>query len=240
MRNRNSTLILIALVILLAFRSITRGGYDGIGDWLIDHILMMPGIIIGLSLHEFGHALVSTKCGDPTPERQGRLTPNPLAHIDPIGFVSLIFLGFGWGKPVQIDPTYYSNRRRDEALVAVAGVTMNLFIVIVTTLIAKVMLTLGPRFFLMTNPGLAIIQIVEYCIYINLVLMVFNLLPVPPLDGFNLVTQIFDLRKYSWWRQVYYNGYFILIFLVAFGLTGTILTPALRAMYGIINRFLMM
>jgi len=240
MRNRNSSLIMILLIVLLVVRSITRGGYDSIGDWLIEHILMMPGIIIGLSLHEFGHAWVSSKCGDPTPERQGRLTPNPLAHIDPVGFVSLIFLGFGWGKPVQIDPYYYKNRRRDEALVAVAGVAMNLIIVIISVVIAKIMLTFGPHFFLRTNPGLAILQIVEYCIYINLVLMVFNLLPIPPLDGFNLVTQIFDLRKYSWWNKVYYNGYFILILFVALGFTNTILTPALRAMYGVINRFLMM
>ena len=240
MRNRNGTIMVILLFVLLVVRSVTRGGYDGLGDWLIDHILMMPGIIIGLSLHEFGHAWVSSKLGDPTPARQGRLTPSPLAHIDPIGFASLIFLGFGWGKPVMIDPTYYKNRRRDEALVAVAGVTMNLIVVIISTLIAKILITLAPGFFLRTDPGLAVFQIVEYCIYINLVLMVFNLLPVPPLDGFNLVTQIFDLRKYSWWREVYSKGYFILILLVAFGLTGAVLTPMLRAIYGVITRFLLM
>ncbi|MBR2560054.1 MAG: site-2 protease family protein [Firmicutes bacterium] len=240
MRNRNTTIMILVLFALLAFRSITSGGYGSVGDWLIEHILMMPGIILGLSLHEFGHAWVSSKCGDPTPERQGRLTVSPLAHIDPIGFVSLIFLGFGWGKPVQIDPRYYGNRRRDEALVAVAGVVMNLIVAVIFTIIAKILITVSPRFFVSTNPGQAVFNIVEYCIYINLVLMVFNLLPIPPLDGFNLVTQIFDLRKYNWWWNVYTKGYFILIIFVACGLTRIILSPILSAIYGVITRFLLM
>ena len=81
---------------------------------IITKVLMLPGIIIGLSFHEFAHAWVSDRLGDPTPRRQGRVTLNPLAHIDWMGFICLVLVGFGWGKPVSIDPRYYKHRRRDE------------------------------------------------------------------------------------------------------------------------------
>ena len=79
-------------------------------DAIMDKILTLPGIVLGLSMHEFAHAWMSDKLGDPTPKRQGRLTVNPLAHIDWIGFAALLIVGFGWGKPVMIDPSYYKNR----------------------------------------------------------------------------------------------------------------------------------
>ena len=104
---------------------------------IITKLLTLPGIILGLSFHEFAHAWMSNKLGDPTPKRQGRLTINPLAHIDWIGFLCLLLVGFGWGKPVEIDPRYYKHRRRDEFLVAIAGVTMNLILAIVFSIPAR-------------------------------------------------------------------------------------------------------
>ena len=92
--------------------------------------MMLPGIIIGLAFHEFAHAAVAFKLGDPTPKMQGRVTINPLAHIDPVGLAALLFAGFGWGVPVQINPSNFKKRRRDELLVSLAGVTMNLVIAI--------------------------------------------------------------------------------------------------------------
>ena len=100
-------------------------------------ILTLPGIILGLSLHEFAHAWMSDRLGDPTPKRQGRLTINPLAHIDWIGFIALLFVGFGWGKPVMIDPGYYKNRRLGEFLTGIAGVTMNLIIAVILSFPTK-------------------------------------------------------------------------------------------------------
>ena len=107
---------------------------------ILTKLLMLPGIIIGLSFHEFAHAWMSDKLGDPTPRRQGRVTINPMAHIDPIGFLALLLVGFGWGKPVQIDPGYYKHRRRDEFLVGIAGVTMNLLIAVIFSLPARAIL----------------------------------------------------------------------------------------------------
>ena len=136
----NSAILLVALVVVLNLLQ----GHDTFSiDMIITKLYMLPGIIIGLTLHEFSHAMVSYKLGDPTPKEQGRVTVNPLKHIDPIGFVALIMAGFGWGVPVQINPNYYKNRRLGEALVAVAGVTMNLIIAFVFALILKLMYSSG-------------------------------------------------------------------------------------------------
>lgn len=213
------------IMVLLLFASrLARGGFNNFGDFLMDRLLMLPAIIVGLSLHEFGHAFVSDRLGDPTPRSQGRVTINPLAHVDPIGFLALIFAGFGWGIPVQINPRYYKNQRRDEALVAVAGVTMNLILVVVFTIITAVLYRTAGSF-LSTSIGGIVLDMLVYFISINAMLMVFNLLPVPPLDGFNLITQIFKLDKYEWWYQIYRNGSMILLFLVFFNVVRVVISP---------------
>lgn len=194
---------------------------------------MLPGIIIGLSFHEFAHAWVSDKLGDPTPRRQGRVTINPLAHIDWIGFIMLLFVGFGWGKPVQIDPNYYKNRRRDEFLVGIAGVTMNLILAILFSIPAKLM----TRAFSGTGASDVVYNlylIIFYAVMINLVLMIFNLIPCPPLDGWGLVTQIFKLDRYSWWYKVYQYGTYILLALIILHVTDYIITPAVTALMNIL------
>ena len=168
---------------------------------IITKLLMLPGIILGLSLHEFAHAWMSDKLGDPTPRRQGRLTINPLAHIDWLGFAALVLVGFGWGKPVQIDPRHYKNRRRDEFLVGIAGVTMNLILAVLISFPAR---AVESAYY--STGGSALMEniyyILMYAVMINLVLMIFNLIPCPPLDGWGLVTQIFRLDRYQWWYKV--------------------------------------
>lgn len=190
---------------------------------IMTKLLMLPGIIIGLSFHEFAHAWVSDKLGDPTPRRQGRVTINPLAHIDWIGFLTLLVVGFGWGKPVQIDPNYYKHRRRDEFLVAIAGVTMNLILAIILSIPAKL---IAKTFSSGTNDLLYnIYLIIFYAVMINLVLMIFNLIPCPPLDGWGIITQIFKLDRYSWWYKVYQYGTWILLALILTNVTDHIITP---------------
>ena len=194
---------------------------------------MLPGIIIGLSFHEFAHAWVSDRLGDPTPRRQGRVTINPLAHIDWIGFLMLLLVGFGWGKPVQIDPGYYKNRRRDEFLVGIAGVTMNLLIAILVSIPAKLMVRAfsgGAVSDLVYN----IYMILFYIISINVVLMVFNLIPCPPLDGWGILTQLFRLDRYRWWYKVYQYGTWILLALILLNVTDLILGPLVSMIMGIL------
>ena len=187
-------------------------------------ILTLPGIILGLSLHEFAHAWMSDRLGDPTPKRQGRLTINPLAHIDWIGFIARLFVGFGWGKPVMIDPGYYKNRRLGEFLTGIAGVTMNLIIAVILSFPTKALLSA----YYSGGSGLIenIFYIFYYAVMINVVLMIFNLIPVPPLDGWGILTQIFNLEKYSWWYQVYQYGQWILLILIFANVTDMILGPA--------------
>ncbi len=197
-------------------------------DIIMTKILTLPGIILGLSLHEFAHAWMSDRLGDPTPGRQGRLTINPIAHIDPIGFIALLLVGFGWGKPVMIDPTYYKKVRRDEFLVAIAGVTMNLFLAVILSFPAKALLNAYYSSGSVLTENL--FYIVYYAVSINLCLMVFNLIPCPPLDGWNIVTQIFDLERYSWWYKVYQYGQWILIILIVANVTDLILMPGVRGM----------
>ena len=196
-------------------------------ETIITKLLTLPGIIIGLSFHEFAHAWMSDRLGDPTPRRQGRLTVNPLAHIDPLGFVALLLVGFGWGKPVMIDAGYYKNRRRDEFLVAIAGVTMNLIVAVILSFPAKALMNMY------YSSGSALVEnifyIVYYAVSINVCLMVFNLIPCPPLDGWNIVTQIFRLDRYRWWYKVYQYGQWILILLIVANITDLILMPGVTA-----------
>ena len=202
-------------------------------DIILTKILMLPGIIIGLSFHEFAHAWVSDKLGDPTPRRQGRVTINPLAHIDWMGFLALLLVVFGWGKPVQIDPGYYKHRRRDEFLVGIAGVTMNLLLAVIFSIPAKAMVKVfsgAAASDLVYN----IYLILFYIVSINVVLMIFNLIPCPPLDGWGIITQIFRLDRYSWWYKVYQYGTWILLALIVFNVTDLILTPLVSMIVGIL------
>ncbi|MBQ6662571.1 MAG: site-2 protease family protein [Firmicutes bacterium] len=217
------------MILLLLVMRVMRGGFSSFTDWLVTHLLMLPAIVVGLSFHEFGHAFVSDRLGDPLPRDMGRVTLNPLAHIDPVGFLALIFAGFGWGVPVQIDPRYYKHRRRDELLVAGAGVFMNLLIVIATVIILKLLVMFAPGMF-SHSVGSIITDMLQYMIMINIVLMLFNLLPVPPLDGFNILTQIFDLQKHSWWYPLYRNGSWILLVMILFNVTSLILSPLVSAL----------
>ena len=200
---------------------------------ILTKILMLPGILIGLSFHEFAHAWVSDKLGDPTPRRQGRVTINPLAHIDWIGFLALLLVGFGWGKPVQIDPSYYKNRRRDEFLVGIAGVTMNLLLAVIFSIPARMIV----KAFSGAAPSDLVYNVylmIFYVVSINVVLMIFNLIPCPPLDGWGIITQIFRLDRYSWWYKVYQYGTWILLALIVFNVTDRIITPLVSTLLGIL------
>ena len=112
-RNINMNAILIVILLIFAFSTLASLDIERI-------ILTLPGLILALTFHEYAHAYTSNKLGDPTPEAQGRLTLNPLKHLDPFGTLFIVIAGFGWGKPVQIDDRYYRNPARDTMLVALA------------------------------------------------------------------------------------------------------------------------
>jgi Zn-dependent protease len=153
-------------------------------DWQTK-IFALPGILLGLTVHECCHALCSWKLGDDTAKEQGRITLNPIKHIDIVGFIFILIAGFGWAKPVQFDPEKLSNLRRDKALIAAAGPLSNL--------ILGVLLTLGVRaysYFIITgyiNYSENLYYVLFFAAAINFGLFIFNLLPIPPLDGSHIV-----------------------------------------------------
>lgn len=228
--NRRDMMPLFIVIAAMIVLNILNGDFSDFGSWVYRQLLMLPGIVIGLTVHEFAHGLVSDRCGDPTPRAQGRMTLNPAAHIDLIGFLCLFFAGFGWGQPVQIDPRYYKHRRMDEFLVSIAGVTMNFIVAVALAFVLRLIMHSGSAFF-STTTGDVILNMVQYGIFINLVLMIFNLIPVPPLDGWGILTQIFDLEKYRWYPIVYQNGFYILLALILFNVTSLILDPAINGIW---------
>jgi len=220
-RNMNPSMVII-VVILLANNFLNNS--MSFSDWMYNKAVILPAIIIGLTFHEAAHGYASHFLGDPTPKYQGRLTLNPLRHMDPVGFICLMFAGFGWGVPVQIDPRYYKHRRRDELIVGLAGVTTNFVIAFAFSFLAKYMAdNMTWEFY--EGIGGILFDIVIYMVGINIVLMIFNLLPVPPLDGFGVLTQIFKLDRYDWYWPLYSKGSFILMIMIIFDITDLIIDP---------------
>lgn len=230
----------IGLIALLGYFAIRDGVLDDPATWLMNIVIMLPGIVIGLSFHEYAHALVAYKLGDDTPKLQGRVTINPLAHIDPIGFLAILLIRFGWGKPVEIYPGNFKHRRRDSILVSLAGVMMNLFIAIFFTLALKLLLSVVDYNFFVTGMGNSIFMMIYYVIFINLMLMVFNLLPVPPLDGFSFVTEVFNLRKSEFFYWISNKGFLILMVLIVLNITGLVLTPVIKFLMDIVDSVIYM
>ncbi len=177
-------------------------------------LLTVPPILIALTLHEYAHAWVATKCGDPTARLQGRLTLNPLAHLDPIGTLLLFIARFGWAKPVPVDPRNFSHPRRDLVLVAVAGPMINL----VLALGFGVMYRILQHQFFMDGWVIAFIEsMTAYSVMINLVLAFFNLLPIPPLDGSKILSVILPQTVLPAYQRLERVGPFILLGLIVLG-----------------------
>ncbi len=159
-------------------------------------------ILIALSFHEFAHGYIARMFGDPTAENNGRLTLNPLAHLDPLGSLLFLIVGFGWGKPVPIDPRYFHHPKRDTALVSLAGPASNFFLAAVSFILLMLVAPHAPLSFdqLLFPSGQGSVVIVflrslfASLIFINLGLMSFNLLPVAPLDGSKIVQAFIPLR----------------------------------------------
>lgn len=228
--------VFIIFMVLMLFSSMRS--YSSPADWFFHIILIVPGIIVGISFHEFAHGWAAYKMGDPTPKFQGRLTVNPKAHIDPVGLVALLFAGFGWGRPVEINPNNFKNRRKGELITALAGVVMNLIIAVVVAFVIKMILMLGGMTFAATSLGSIIIEILVYVIQINLVLMVFNLIPVPPLDGFTVVTELFNVKHTPAYYTVCRYGSLILLALILLDVTQMILSPCVNFFMGLITNYI--
>lgn len=197
---------------------------------LLALLLTLPGVIVAITFHEFAHAFVADKLGDDTPRRQGRLNLNPLSHIDPVGFFMLIFAHFGWGKPVEINPANFNRKKSmsaQEALVALAGPVMNLIIAIVLTIILFAITTFAPTFILSTT-GMLIGITLQMAISVNIGLGVFNLIPLPPLDGSKILMHFLPYNAKTWFENNAQIFYFIFIALWVTNVISYVISPVIN------------
>lgn len=161
-------------------------------------IYSLPGVIVAMTFHEFAHAWMATKLGDDTPRLQGRLNLNPLSHIDPIGIVCLALLGFGWGRPVQINPRNFSGKyslSKAEAMVAAAGPVMNFILAFIFLIIYTIIRLTVVK---VTSTLTVVLTIIESIILVNIGLGVFNLIPIYPLDGSKVLNHFLPFNAREW------------------------------------------
>lgn len=202
---------------------------------LLNAITTLPGILLGFTFHEYAHAYAAVRFGDPTPERQGRLTANPLAHIDPWGLLLILFAGFGWAKPVQTNPSYYKGDvRKKDIIVSVVGPLANLIIAIITAFIILLVVRLDLLGGFDHSTGNIVESILYNTVWINCVLFIFNLIPVPPLDGFHILSDIVSPGLYDFINTMERYGYIILLVFVLSPFSDWIIGKGARTVFNII------
>ncbi len=181
-------------------------------------LLLIPGALLGLTLHEAAHAFVAWRLGDPTAKQLGRLTLNPLKHLDLFGTVMIFIVHFGWAKPVPVNPNHFRKPKRDMLLVALAGPATNFILATAFGIVMRMM----PDPATLSYAGAMIYNMTVYGLIVNVVLAVFNLLPVPPLDGSRLVHFFFPARYERQYRMFERVAAFSLLGMILFGVvTGT-------------------
>lgn len=215
---------LYIILLIMVISNIMTGGVN-----LLSLVLSLPGVLIAITFHEFAHAFAAVKLGDETPKVQGRLSLNPLSHIDPIGIIMLIFAHIGWGKPVEINPRNFKGRistSAAEAIVSVAGPLMNFILALVFSLIFAALTKFVPAL-----NGIVAIIILDIII-INIGLGVFNLIPLPPLDGSKILAHFLPINARRWFvehENIFYIA-FIIIWLTP--IASRITSPIINAILG--------
>ena len=218
----------IIIAIMLAFVVIQ---YAANPEQLIGLLLSAPGVLIAITFHEFAHGYAAYLLGDDTAKREGRLSLNPFAHLDPIGTLMLLVAGFGWGKPVHVNPRNYTRKmsmEKGEAIVSLAGPLMNFILAIIFTLIYCAIFKFASLSFMTSNVGTIVLLLISSTISVNIGLGVFNLIPLPPLDGSKIIMPFLPYNAKQWFinnEQIFYI-IFVLIWIT--GIAGTVITPAIN------------
>ncbi len=227
----------VIYIILAVIATISIASYANNPDSLLSLILALPGVIIAITFHEYAHAFVADKLGDDTPRREDRLTLNPIKHMDIIGFALLLFAHFGWGKPVHINERNFNRNRSvsaQVALVSLAGPLMNMIIALILIIVRTAVMTYGYSF-VMTKTGLIIALLLENTIIVNLGLGIFNLIPLPPLDGSKILAHFLPHNAKAWFADRIQIFYAIFLVLWVTNLIGYIINPILNGVYNGLN-----
>jgi Zn-dependent protease len=187
-------------------------------------VLKIPALLLAVTVHECAHGVVADRLGDPTARLSGRLTLNPLPHIDPIGALAFVLAGFGWAKPVPVNAGNLKHPVRDMAWVALAGPLSNFLAAFVALVSLALMRSAVSAPFIAEPVGGILIWVYQF----NLALAIFNLIPLPPLDGGHFLPYLFPRASWSVLHQLEQYGPFLLLLLVMTGATGFIIGPVFR------------
>ncbi|MDR1900781.1 MAG: site-2 protease family protein [Treponema sp.] len=198
-------------------------------------IYSMPATLIGLTLHEFCHAWAGFKLGDTTARDQGRISLNPLKHIDPLGLLFIVFAGFGWAKPVQFNPDALRRPKRDKALIAAAGPLANLILGLAFIFALKAFLVWLPDTWALSD---RFFYLLFYSAYINIGLFVFNMLPLPPLDGSHIFFSGLNLQTETEERIMRIGTPILFIILIIQSRSNITIIPIGKMVGAVISLFL--
>ena len=222
-------------------------------SYILQKIIMIPIVLIALTFHELAHGLVSAKLGDPTPRLTGRLTINPLAHLDPIGAILMVLTGFGWAKPVQINPRYYKNPKYGMAITAAAGPLSNLAMAFIAMLIYTAVVIIGCKTgqFHYENAAVyymdgarpdvlfRIMNFISIFVNVNLCFMVFNIIPIPPLDGSRILGLFLSNEAYFKLQQYERYSFMLIILLSVSGVFSRFIGTGVGFFMELLMRFSM-
>lgn len=207
-------------------------------SFLQNIIFMIPAILIGFTFHEYAHAKVADKLGDKTPRFQGRLNLNPINHLDPLGTLLILFCGIGWAKPVQVNPSAFKNYYKDDLKVSIAGPIANLIVAFVGTILYFALRIIAGYGFLGGALLPVLIIITRYIITLNVTLFVFNILPLPGLDGFNILRDLSPKHFYKVSESIY--KYQLLIFIAIILIGGPIIRIPSQLILNLLSKIVAM
>lgn len=197
-------------------------------QFLSELIILAPPLLLALTFHEFAHGYVAYRLGDPTAKSLGRLTLNPLQHLDPIGTIAFFFIKFGWAKPVPVNPRYFRNPKQDMLWVALAGPATNMGLAIMSAILAKGLWLVAANLPYSTAAEAILVPVNRMLIasvWINLVLCIFNFLPIPPLDGSRILTGLLPEKLAYSYMKIERYGFIVIIFLAFSGILSKVIMP---------------